>query len=555
MFAVVCLPEFPLQAVLRHEPGLRVRPVALVDPALPKPAIMQITPAARARGVREGQTASQAMARCADLVIKQRSPDQEQSATDILLQTAYAFSPIIEATAPGVCTLELKGLGLGTEEAVQKWAHKILDALGSMQLGAAVGIAATPGLALLAARSPGIEIVFNAIGNLPLWQTELEFGIDVSENNGRAALPRRPDPTKTSEATFLPRANDVIAVNTGSIAMRSPVVIVRDAAAFAINLPLASLDLPPEMADVLARWGVATVGALLALGKDALADRLGPAAVEVFERLSPDASRPLKAIVPTETFEERMDFPNEIETAAPLLFVLGRFVEQLARRTELIYLVVAELHLRLGLSSGATYERVFKIPAPTGNVSTLFRMLQTHLETVRTDAPIISLRLTARPARPELRQFGLFETTLRDPNQFAETLARLVALCGPDRAGTPVPESTHRPDAFRIRAPDFAGPAGVWPAAPDERPAGLPLRRLRPVVRVDVEFRGQRPVSCRGAVFNGGVAGARGPFFSSGNWWDVNQWWREEWDVQTADGTIYRIFRSGDGCFVEGVYD
>src|SRR4029079_14403516 len=106
MFAVVFIPDFYLQSVLRHEPDQRGRRVAVIDPALPKPNIVQLTSAARACGVAEGVTPSQAAALCGELLIKSRSLAQEQAATDVLLQTAYAFSPNIEATAPGVCTLE-----------------------------------------------------------------------------------------------------------------------------------------------------------------------------------------------------------------------------------------------------------------------------------------------------------------------------------------------------------------------------------------------------------------------------------------------------------------
>src|SRR5262249_6578911 len=153
--------------------------------------------------------------------------------------------------------------------------------------------------------------------------------------------------------------------------------------------------------------------------------------IEVFERLSPNSIRPLKIASPPETFAEQMEFQNEIETLDPLLFVLRRFVEQLCRRIDQLYLVIAELHLKFGLSSGVAHESLFKIPSPTGDPEILFRMLHTHLENVRTDAPIISLSLTAKPGLPQVHQFGLFETTLRNPNQFAETLARLEALCGP----------------------------------------------------------------------------------------------------------------------------
>src|SRR4026209_2008351 len=116
MFAVVFVPNFALQSLLRHEPELRQRPVALVEAEganLSKAFILECTRAAEAAGVSSGLTAPQAQARCRELLLKLRSPVVEQSATDILIQTAYAFSPNIENTAPGVCTIDLRGLGFG----------------------------------------------------------------------------------------------------------------------------------------------------------------------------------------------------------------------------------------------------------------------------------------------------------------------------------------------------------------------------------------------------------------------------------------------------------
>jgi len=125
MFAVIFIPNFSLQAVLRHEPESRARPVALVDSKLLKPVIVELISAARGHGVCEGLTASQAMARCAELIIKPRSLAQEDSATEVLLQTAYAFSPNIEATGPGLCTMELKGLAFDSDNgAMEQWAQK-----------------------------------------------------------------------------------------------------------------------------------------------------------------------------------------------------------------------------------------------------------------------------------------------------------------------------------------------------------------------------------------------------------------------------------------------
>jgi len=483
MFAVIYIPTFGLQAMLRHEPELRSHPVALVDTEITKAVIVQLNASASASGVVEGLTASQAMARCSRLTIKSRSLAQEQAVTEVLLQTAYAFSPNIESTAPGVCTLELKGLRFPADEPIQTWTQKVIAALAQLGLEAKMGIAPTPALAFIAAYSNSI---------------------------------------------------------------------VREPTEFVAALPIETLQPSPEILEILARWGIRTVGAFTKLGRERIAERLGAAALELFERVSIHSIRPLKLVSPPEEFVEQMDFENEIETAEPLLFVLRRFVEQLAIRIGLLHRVIAELQLELSLSLGAKYQHVFKVPSPTANITTLFRMLHTHLETLRTDSPIISLRLEAKACLPEKHQFGLFEATLRDPNQFAETLARLTALCGSDRVGTPVLEATHRPDSFQLRVPDFS--ASTNRGAPHQT-MGLQLRRFRPTLAAKIEFRAQRPAFIHSQTISGVVNDVRGPFHSSGNWWDDDRWAREEWDVQTTDGGLYRIFRSQDGCFVEGRYD
>ncbi len=625
MFAVIFIPNFSLQAALRHEPDLRERPVALVDPKLARPVIVQLTAAAQAFGVAEGLTPSQATARCAELILKIRSPAQEESATEVLLQTACAFSPNFESTAPGVCTLELKGLPLGSNaDAMEPWAKTIRDILAQFYIDARIGLAATPELALLAARAADPVLTLNIA---PENSGEKVQTLSIAPNAGTTS----PSPIGWE------RAGVRALVHEGRILE---------------SFPITALEPPPETLEILQRWGIHTIGALLALDKNDVTERLGPAVAELLKRVSPGSPRPLKLVTPSETFSEQIEFENEIETTQPLLFVLRRFVEQLSRRLELIYLVISEFQLQLGLSSGAKYERTFKIPAPTANIETLFRMLQTHLETVRTDSPITSLRLAAKPARAEAQQFGLFESSLRDPNQFAETLAQLTALVGSDNIGTPEPVASHKPDSFRMTVPEFNGEharprrsvsnvrrknspkssrieptnrkrgaslpplrhavgerdgvrwrqgtggealpheihgkahqnhesdrcsAGVPPASsrtvsvqdsggetPPELAAGtaalhlkigLVLRRFRPPMPSQVEFRDEKPSLLRCRIFIGPVVETRGPFLSSGNWWDTGRWERQEWDIKTSDGSLLRIFRSADGCFVEGMYD
>src|SRR5437867_8418834 len=212
-----------------------------------------------------------------------------------------------------------------------------------------------------------------------------------------------------------------------------------------------------EILVILHKWGIHRLGQIAALDKEQVGSRLGPEAIRMWERANGRSSRVLKLVRPPESFEESFEFENEIETAEPLLFVLRRFLEQLAVRLGAIYLVAKELTLRITFANPPrdgsasadkqVYERVFKIPQPTNDVDLLFRMLQTHLENFKSEYPIVAVALSAHPSRPAREQFGLFETTLRTPHQLSETLARLSALLGADRVGTPVLEETHRPDA------------------------------------------------------------------------------------------------------------
>jgi protein ImuB len=315
----------------------------------------------------------------------------------------------------------------------------------------------------------------------------------------------------------------------------------------------------PEIFDILHKWGVHTLGQLAALDKEQLAARLGPEAIRMWERANGQSNRVLKLIRPPESFEESFEFEREIETAEPLLFMLRRFLEQFAVRLTAIYLVAQELTLRITFTTKQSYERVFKIPQPTNDVDLLFRMLQTHLENFRSEHPIIAVALSAEPIKPAGEQFGLFETTLRNAHQLLETLARLNALVGPDRIGTPVLEETHRPDAFSMKpfswAIESAVPSGETPHALRTAHATAALRRFRPAVSASVLQDGSKPAHLRSAEISGKIIEQRGPYFLSGNWWDEKSWTRAEWDLQLENGEVVRCHESEGTWKVDGIYD
>jgi protein ImuB len=336
-------------------------------------------------------------------------------------------------------------------------------------------------------------------------------------------------------------------------------------------------DLAAETSDIFAvlhKWGIHTVGQLTALDKQELGARLGPVAIQLWERANGKTTRLLKRIAPIEVFEEQFEFENEIETAEPLLFMLRRFLQQFSLRLGALYLVAKELTLRITFAdppqdgSAAAdkkfYEHTFKIPEPTNDTDLLFRMLQTHLEDFRSDAPITSVSLRAQPATAGQQQFGLFETALRDPAQLAETLARLTALLGSDRVGTPVLADTHEPDQFEIEPfvwelPSAEPEVGMALRAVRGRvgDASLPcvLRRFRSASSAVVLLDERKPAHLRSAEMSGRVAEQSGPFVSSGNWWNENAWRRAEWDLELDHGAVCRCHCDGQQWRIDGVYD
>ncbi len=330
----------------------------------------------------------------------------------------------------------------------------------------------------------------------------------------------------------------------------TPVEIIHDAAAFLASLPLAALEPGENLSGVLKAWGIHTIGQFLALPAAALWERLGPEAVELSTRAQGGRSRPLRLVQPPEFFSEEADLDHPVEMLEPLLFLLRRFLEQIARRLACAYLVAGRLQLVLRFERDEPYQRTFTLPQPTRDVDLLFRMLHTHLENFRSESPITGLELAARPVRPQAQQADLLDRGLRDPHQFAETLARLQALLGSGEVGTPELASSHHPDAFSIRPYNASASAQ---SRRDDILLGVPWLRFRPPIPARVIMNDAGPAFLYSTRSNGPIREACGPWLLAGNWWEDQHWSREEWDIAMDEG-FYRLVQAGEMWFLDGIY-
>jgi protein ImuB len=330
--------------------------------------------------------------------------------------------------------------------------------------------------------------------------------------------------------------------------------------------------------DVLRRWGLTTLGELAALPPADLSARMGQAGLRL-QQLARGADRgPLVPDPAVPRFIERMELEWPIDTLEPLSFVLARLLDPLAAALERADRAAAAIRLDLRLVDRTTHTRMLQLPAPMRDPRVLRTLLLLDLESHPPSAAIDVVTVETDPAPGRVVQYSLLERALPSAETIATLTARLGALVGESRCGSPELLDTHRPDAFEMRrfAPSTrpsihaSGDAPRQPTAVSDRTSTHRLaatltpvlRRFRAPVAVRVTVERGRPVHVaidRRGMPGGDVAQGAGPWRSSGAWWDrpASHWNRDEWDVALSDGSACRLFhdRDTEQWFLDGVLD
>jgi protein ImuB len=496
LHAAIWLPRFALQAVLRVMELPAKAAIVVLDSVMEQAGVrlehtgrvLHANLAAERAGVVAGMTPAQAQARCAKLMLLPRSAAEESRVEQDLLECAAQWTPDYEASQPGHCVLDLTRLR-EPEQVKRSAGEEMRQWLAARGLGARVGFAPSPDLAGLAARAAERVLV-------------LEGGA-----GGRELLRQ---------------------------------------------LPVGALQPSAGLADLLRLWGVQTVAQLGALPREGVAARLGQEGLRLWQMAVGGSERLLRLVRTVEVFREQVELEHGIESVEPLLFVLGRLLDVLCLRLAENWLVAAAQSLELSFEDDTAHRCELRVAEPTRDAGLLLRVLQTHLEGLVASAPVKAVVLALVPVRPAARQALLFERSLRDPQRFAETLARFEALLGPGRAGRVRLLPSRRPDAFAVTG--FLDPLPEVPAGSSVRLQGLPLRCFRPPREVGVKVQGRRPV---GLQMDGGtlaVTQANGPWLLSGDWWDGGAWGREVWEIAVQGGALYQLAREGRCWVLDGIF-
>ena len=518
------------------------------------------------------------------------------SAIDVVIEVAREFSPRIEIDGP---------------RALDAAGGKALDTPQVSTAQASTTPASTvPASTAQASTAQTRQVVLDLSGVARLFGDARAMGEALRRTAADRGLRVRVAIAGTRTAARLlvcAASESVTIVDPGTEATALAPLPIQRLAVLAHDEPAA-----PSVVAVLStfrRWGLRTLGEVAALPAAAVAARLGQEGVRWQRLARGEDPRPLLPVVSEERFEQALELEWPIEGLEPLSFVLGRLLEPLEAHLERRGRGAAVLHIRLHLVTRTVHTRSLQLPAPMRDARTLRTLALLDLESHPPGAAIDRVVVAVDPTPARVLQFSLLTRPLPSPDQISTLMARLDALMGEGRCGSPAAVDTWQPGAFAMKAfalrnssvihphgsrrhedtkTRVSGPADLGVSV-SPRPAGareavatpaVALRRFRvPVsarVRVDrhtpvrvttdrVATRSDdsapatRPLTNRGGLSGGDVQRRAGPWRTSGGWWTVTTkaWDRDEWDVTLTDGATYRIFRDRrtDAWFIEGVVD
>jgi len=458
MLACLQVPLFPLAARLRSEPDLKGDAVAVFEGNGNAARVVAAARRAREKGIQPGMTLPQARSILPGLTVRARDLESERAAQEALLEIADTFSPRVEDAGEGVVYLDLTGLPQ-------------FSRVDSQQSTVDSPTGCHP------ERSEGSASVGPSITNhqSPITNRPLSFARDIIQTAEKSSLPLR-----------VGIANSKLAARVAAGLPDSPTVVPEgEERQFLSRLPLSRLAPQIDIAETLERWGIRSIGEFARLPEGEVASRLGELGRELHAAARGIDPRPLEPRMPPPCLSEGMDLEWPLVTLEPFLFLGNAALERLVGRLESQGLACVKLEVTLKLDPDGCDARAIALPAPTREVRTLLTLMRLELEARPPGAPVSGFTFAAHPDKPRRAQLSLFGPAALSPDRLATTIARLAALLGADRVGSPRAVNGHRPERFTQVS--YSPPPPPTLARPPRTGRGLlAVRVLRPPVELEV---------------------------------------------------------------------
>jgi len=500
-YAAIHIPEFPVVSWLRSDAAVRSRALAVTEGIAPLQRVISINRAARSQGVSRGMSKVQAEA-SGPMLFRNRSVAEETAMFENVLEIAERFSPRIEALS-----------------------------------GPLNSYAQTHTLS--------VSLLIDRTGTETLFGTAEQYARKLKSELEAAGFPCSVATCSNAEASLI-----LARSHTGVICVQT-----HDLAKKLAPLPIALLRCDDATLTVFGRWGVRTLGGLAALPETSLISRIGQQARRL-QRLARGTEDHL--LVPEEEdliLSETATLDTPLVLLDSLLFVVSPMLERIMRRAVERAYALRSLTLILQLEKASSYQRNIRPAIATQSRDLLLKLLNLDLQTHPPQAAILGVTLTAEAARPQTAQRGLFQAQFPEPDKLDILLARLRSIAGDHNVGAAELCNSHRDD--KVTMIPFR-PSVLAVGSSPLKSSCLALRRFRPAQPVRVSVKNGMPSLL---FWQGGrldLAEVKGPWESSGYWWDGRTWEADEWDaivVQPLYALRLRYERAPKAWTVAGVYD
>lgn len=461
-----------------------------------------------------------------------------------LLSLARLCSPRVEALGERAAVFDAAGLSrvLGAPRDIAREVQRLAMERG---VHARIAIAPTMTAAWLLAQTGGAGIVVietraaSALASLPVALLLSVPGLsDLSGDMRRQRVARGPN----FRAAPSPMRRD----NTGFVRVQAQIL------------------------STFERWAIRTLGDVAALPRAELRARFGDVGARLHEAALGEDRLPLTPGDEPRRFVERLALDWPVEGLEPLSFVFARLCDALSKQLEDADRGAVSVTTRLALASKTGVERTLHLPAPMRDARVLRTLIQIDLEThplhgttdettglATSGVEAVEIEVEVSPGR--IAQGALFIRTIPTPETLSTLIARLGALMGSDRVGSPLLLDAHdeRADFTQVPLNVLQERANALrertnPQRESTNPVrrkGVGFRRIRTAPAIRIERVNGRPKARATA----------GPWRSSGCWWrkDSSVWDRDTWDLELASGELQRVSfnRRSKNWELEGVYD
>jgi protein ImuB len=510
---VVWCPDWPLVAA-----GLADSPSAV----LRGNRVTACSPVARIEGVRRRQRRREAEAACPGLVFAGEDVPRDVRAFEAVVSAVAVFTPRVEVSRPGVCSLPAKGPAryFGGEPSL---AAQLVEAVGKIVSAmkgppCRIGIADSPFVARLAAQSAGSP------GNV----------------------------------LIVPRG---------------------EAAAWLADLPVGALG-RPDLADLLNRLGIRRLGEFAVMDEGLVGGRFGAEGVEAHRlaRGLDDHALALCDPPPDLTVERQLDSPvDQVDTVA---FIAAGIAEELIARLAPHGLACTRLLVEAATEHAEELSRWWRADRPF-TARAMVDRVRWQLEgwmSSSADAPsagITLVRLTAGEVVPDSgRQLGLFGGPAEASQRVERGIARIQGLLGHAAVGTAVLAGGRGPAEQACLVPwgdPRDEPAEARHPWPGRVPSPAPAIVYVDPVAVELLSAAGDPIGVTGrghcsaapgqvrrlpAGRSAEVVGWAGPWPADERWWDPSGHRRRaRLQLLLEDGSAHLLVLE-DGCWgIEATYD